>query len=265
MSIHSSEWLGQAKKVPVGQKRRVYHGGEETKAMDVYNNPESWSAYCHRCHEGARIYKELLEKPDESAPQYRKYLDQSKLLKLSAVDTHIRARIVKLLHDKGMSTVTIAALKPWYNPVDERLVFRFYGVDIGRDTTGRSGAKWLVYHRDVQRGYVYLQGENSYQTREPVILCEDLFSAQKIRYYTGWSTLVLMGTNFKEEIAHFLLDKFVVIATDGDKAGWKSMRSILTRCSLFGIEAVSVDVPDGLDPKDMQPNHLINMFKFLEN
>lgn len=267
-TLHTSEWLADAKKVPVGQKRRVYHGAELTAAMDVWNNEDSWSCYCHRCHVGGKVYKQYLQRVDEGAPVFRKYLNKRDLVTLDTLhqtDNWKYKRVIKLLHDKGMSTVTVQDLKPMYNTVDDRLVFQFQGVGIGRDCTGRSGAKWLKYHCDDPLGYVHLQGQNSYQTREPVILTEDLFSAQKIRYYTGWSSLVLLGTNFKNDIAHFLLDKLPVIATDGDKAGDDARRTIHTRCELFGIPVQDVHVPRGLDPKDMQPTELINLFKFLEN
>jgi DNA primase len=136
-------------------------------------------------------------------------------------------------------------------------------VDIGRDCTGLSPSKWLVYSNDNPKGFVYLQGKNTYQTREPVILTEDLFSAQKIRYYTGWSSLVLLGTNFKNEIAYFLQDKLPVVATDGDSAGLAAKRSINNRCDLFGIPYRNVEISDGLDPKDYSPEGLIQLFKFL--
>ena len=265
--LHHSEWLDLARKVPVGQKRRHFHGAESTKALDVWNNPDSWSCYCHRCHTGAKVYKQFIEKVPDDTPLYRKYLDYKCLITLDQLyktDLYKYKRVIKLLHDKGVSTVSIQALNPMYNTKDDRLVFRFKGVDIGRDCTDRSPAKWLVYHSDNPMGYVYLQGQNSYQTQEPVILTEDLFSAQKIRYYTGWSTLCLLGTSFKNDIAVFLLDKIAVCATDGDKGGWKARSAIKTRCELFGIPFIPVDVPTGLDPKDIPPEGLIKMFNFLE-
>lgn len=264
-TIPRNEWLDSAKKVPLGQKRRVYHGAECTAAMDVWNNEDSWSAYCHRCHAGGKVYKQYLQRVDASAPVYRKYLDRKALVSLDKLDKAKYKQIVKLLHDKGMSTVTIQDLKPIYNTVDDRLCFSFDGVTLGRDCTGRSGAKWLRYHDDVKRGFVYLQGKNPYGKREPVILCEDLFSAQKIRYYTGYSSLVLLGTNVRNDMSYFVMDKYPVIATDGDLAGHKAMLNIRRRFELLGIPYKVVGVPDGLDPKDLPPDHLTELFQFLES
>ena len=58
--LHHSEWLLKAKAVPVGHKRRVHHGCGATASMDVWNNPDSWAAYCQRCHDSGRVYKEYL-------------------------------------------------------------------------------------------------------------------------------------------------------------------------------------------------------------
>ncbi len=46
--MHRSEWLDQCKRVPVGQTRRVVHGAEGRPNLVLYNNPDSWSAYCER-------------------------------------------------------------------------------------------------------------------------------------------------------------------------------------------------------------------------
>jgi len=264
-TLHTSEWLADAKKVPVGQKRRVYHGAELTAAMDVWNNEDSWSCYCHRCHVGGKVYKQYLQRVDESAPVFRKYLNKRDLVTLDTLhqtDNWKYKRVIKLLHDKGMSTVTVHDLKPMYNTVDDRLVFQFEGVDIGRDCTGRSGAKWLKYHCDDPLGYVYLQGQNSYQTREPVILTEDLFSAIKVNHYTGKACMCLLGTNFTDDKLNFIIDNksIPVLALDGDEAGHNGEFKIKRRLDLFGIPYKCANIPNGFDPKDLNPKQLEDLF-----
>ena len=138
MSIHHSEFLEQAKKVPVGQKRRVYHGAEPTRAMDVFNNDDSWSCYCHRCRETGYVRKQYVEEVVEVQPQFRKYLSTPDCISLSELyklDKRKYNRLVLLLHDKGMSSITIDSLKPMYNTKDDRLVFKFKDIHIGRDCT----------------------------------------------------------------------------------------------------------------------------------
>ena len=260
MKLHHSEWLDQAKAVPVGQKRRVYHGAERTAAMDVYNNPDSWTCYCHRCHGTGYMRKQFIEKVQEDVPVLRRYLDRRQLVSLTELhEKHLERfkRLVVLLHTKGVSLPVIDALEPMYNISDDRLVFQFYGVNIGRDCTDRSPMKWMIYHHDSPLGWVYLQGSKDLiHERELVVLCEDLFSAQKIRHYTGVSTLCLLGTKFPNELAGELLNKYVVCCTDGDDAGDKARRMIYNRCQLFGIPVTHADVPRGYDPKDLKPAEL---------
>ena len=281
MSLHRSEWLDLAKRVPVGQSRRVRHGAESRPNMVLYNNPDSWSVWCHSCHEGGFVRKEYLEPVDTSVPVYRKYLDTKQLVTLQAMDKAKYKDLVLMLHSKGMSTELIKRHNCFYSPVDERLVFRFKGLDIGRDCTGRSPAKWLHYDRDDRAEFVYLQGKTVGST-EPVILVEDLFSAIKINYYTGYSALCCLGTRISDEIIRFItkpnvlrvepsewsgevreVQRIAVAAFDGDSAGLAAERSLINRLSLRGMEYRTVRIPDGYDPKDLRPNELIETFKFL--
>lgn len=261
MALHHSEWLDAAKNVPLGQKRRVYHGAEYTPALDVYNNADSWSCYCHRCKEGGKIYKQHLAREQDIAPTFRKYLNRKALITLTELaqkhpDKY--KRMVVLLQDKHVSTLIMRAYSPMYNTEDDRLVFRFDGVDIGRDCTGLSGTKWYKYYNDDSKSYVYLQGKNKFDGREPVVLCEDLFSCIKITYYTGCSTLCLLGTRFTDETLGFIRSRalYPIIATDGDGAGYDAKRLIHNRLSLFDIPFSELDVPSGLDPKDLRPVEL---------
>lgn len=253
--------------------------------MVLYNNPDSWSAWCHSCHEGGFVRKEYLEPVDTSVPVYRKYLDTKQLVHLQAMDKVKYKDLVLMLHSKGMSTAIIKRHNCFYSPVDERLVFRFNGLDIGRDCTGRSPAKWLHYDRDDRAEFVYLQGK-TVGSLEPVILVEDLFSAIKINHYTGYSALCCLGTRISDEIIRFItsdcrlqtnldggcsgtshtdpIKRIAIAAFDGDSAGRGAERSLVNRLSLRGLGYRTVRIPDGLDPKDMRPNELEEMFKFLD-
>lgn len=278
--MHRSEWLDLAKRVPVGQSRRFRHGAEGRSNLVVYNNPDSWSAYCHSCKVGGKVYKELLQKVDVAAPVYRKYLNSSTLCALQDLPKAKYKDLVLLLHSKCISTVLLNKFNPKYNTEDDRLVFQFNGVSIGRDCTGRSNAKWLHYHHDNPKEFVYLQGRLVGDC-EPLILVEDLFSAIKINQYTGWSTLCCLGTRISDEIIRFVTSgtytsseqgavhtravrRFAVAAFDGDCAGLHAERSLISRLSIRGVGYRTVRIPSGLDPKDLNHTQLVETFKFLE-
>ena len=264
--LHSSEWLDQARAVPVGQKRRVFHGAEGTAALNVYNNDDSWSAYCHRCHASGKMYKQFLQKKDTSVPIIRKYLDTKALVtlqELSKVHPEKYSAMVVLLHSKGVSTSLLRAYKPMYCLTDDRLVFRFQGVHIGRDCTGRSPMKWFKYHLDDTESFVYLQGDNTPSTREFIVLCEDLFSCIKITHYTGHNTMCLLGTRFEDAKVKFIIERgFTVLgAYDGDSGGDSGYMLASNRCVLLDIPIHRVVVPRNKDHKDLKPNVLIKIIE----
>lgn len=271
--MHESEWIRDAQKVPVGQSRRVYHGAETRPNLVVYNNTDSWSAWCHSCQTNAYVPKAVLQRVDTSAPVFHKYLsvaDCVTLPELARGHPSKFKQLVLLLHQKHMSTALLQPYSPVYCLTDDRLVFTFKGHSVGRDCTGRSHAKWLHYHSTHSpMDYLYLQGNNTESTREPVVLVEDLFSCIKVHRYTGLSTLWCKGTHISDAIIAFLTyprqgaTLYPVLAFDGDAAGDKAKRTASKRLSIRGVPYSSVQVPEGLDPKDLNHNELTELFKFL--
>lgn len=256
--MHHSEYLTLAKTVPVGQKRRYSHGCGATNSLDVWNNPDSWSAYCHRCKTSGRTFKEFLTPVPKDVVVYRKYCNDSDLVELPALaqkEPLWYRRAIVLLQSKGVSTELLRAVgaRLKYNVKDHRLVLKFPRVDIGRDCTGTSSAKWLKYYREGSDSYVYLQGENVQDLR--VCITEDFFSAAKITYYTGLSSMCLLGTSLDDTKIQKLIGRRVLICTDGDKAGYDCAKKLKQRLDLLGVNT-KVRVPIGCDPKDLKPNEL---------
>lgn len=269
------EWLEDAKRVPVGQSRRVYHGAESRPNLQVFNNTDSWSAWCYACGKSGKVYKEVLQRVDTSAPVFHKYLsaaDCVTLPELARLHPERYKRLVVLLHKKRVSTALLAPYSPVYCLVDERLVFTFKGASIGRDVTERSHAKWLHYHNNAQPlEFLYLRGEIKHCTREPVVLVEDLFSAIKVHKYTGLSTLWCSGTHISDAIIAFLtypkrdVPFYPVLAFDGDVAGHKAYRTASKRLGIRGVPFTSVVIPEGCDPKDLTHTELLTLFKGVLN
>lgn len=268
--MYQSEWLEDAKRVPVGQSRRVYHGAESRPNLQVFNNTDSWSAWCYACGKSGKVYKEVLQRVDTSAPVFHKYLsaaDCVTLPELARLHPERYKRLVVLLHKKRVSTALLAPYSPVYCLVDERLVFTFKGASIGRDVTERSPSKWLVYYNADPLDYVYLQGGITQRTREPIVLTEDLFSAIKVKHYTGLSALCCLGTRIHDSIVQFLTARefYPVLAFDGDEAGYKATRAASKRLGIRDIPFTSVVIPENLDPKDLSHTELLTLFKGVLN
>ena len=94
--MHQSEWLDEAKKVPVGQHRRVYHGAERRTSLVVWNNEDSWSAYCHACGTGGKVWKKSLQRVEVEAPVYRKYLNLKQCVTLPVLAQHYPSKCLRL-------------------------------------------------------------------------------------------------------------------------------------------------------------------------
>lgn len=262
------EWLSLAQKVPVGQSRRHYHGAESRPNLKVWNNTDSWSCWCHACHDGATVYKEVLQKVTETPVVLQKYLSSSDcctLPELARLHPQRFKKVVVLLHKKRVSTALLAPWEPVYNLTDDRLVFTFGGASIGRDCTERSHAKWFHYYSQKPMDFLYLQGENTHSTREPIVLTEDLFSAMKVQQYTGLSALCCFGTHVSDAIVGFLTypssNYYPILAFDGDKAGWRATRDASKRLGIRGVEFTTVKIKDGYDPKDYTCSELNELFQ----
>lgn len=261
--MHTSEWLDDAKRVPVGQKRRVYHGAESTAALDVYNNLDSWSAYCHRCKQAGYMRKELVAKASVVPPIKRKYLPRNlvPLDRLHRTDELTWRSIALLLFKKGMSVALVSKYNPMYSATDCRVVFRFNGVDVGRDVTEQSASKWFVYANDEPQQYVYLQDDIHAERTKYVVLVEDLFSAIKVNTYTKIDTIWMMGTNFKDSILECIMDSHVLVFTDGDKAGTDCASTVKRSCELFNIPCDVIKTKTGYDPKDYKGHEIKEVLK----
>ena len=265
------EWQDLAKRVPVGQHRRHYHGAEKRPNLVVWNNPESYTCWCHSCNDGGKIMKEVLQPITETAPIFQKYLtlsDTCTLQELSTEHPQRFKRLVLLLHRKGVSTTLLAPYKPLYSLVDDRLVLPLNGRYVGRDVTERHHAKWLVYHNNqhVPMDFVRFAHVDKLETKQPyVVLTEDVLSAIKVHHYLGLSTLWCTGTNITDAIILHIVtnNAHPILAFDGDLAGDKATKTAQKRLSIRGIEYTTVTIPEGKDPKDLNFLQLNQLFKEL--
>ena len=253
--IPHSEWLKDAKKLPVGQTKRIYHGSEKRPNMIIKNLDSGYSCYCHACHDGAYVPKELV-KVRPVIPTNRKSHDPGFLRSINLYKPDINipySDIMFFLHTKNMAMQYIQHLNPQWSAQDKRIVFSTEDQVVGRDITGTSLSKWYRYSERVE----YIRAKPSPIAGSIVVLTEDLFSACKGQYFAPEDVLFvsLMGTSLKDGLLSELLKaKAVVICLDGDTAGVTGMLIALRTCRLVGIEASVLRVPNDLDPKDMLPD-----------
>ena len=251
----SSEWLSQAKKLPIGQTTRVFHGAERRPNLVVRNTETSWSAYCHSCHDGGTVRKEHVKVLPKATPIKRKAGDPGFLrsINLDVSDPNIPfSDIIMFLHSKNMTLQYIQHLNPRWSAQDKRIVLETKEQMLGRDITNLSHSKWYKYSGVVP----YVKAKDIPTEGKTVVLTEDLFSACKGQYYTSDNVvfIALVGTRISDSLLVELTKvKRVVMLLDGDDAGDEGSQVITRTLRLIGVPYEVVRVPQDLDPKDMLP------------
>lgn len=241
-----SEWLSQAKRLPVGRSERVFHGREGRPNLVVYNSESEWSAYCHRCHKAGRVSKTHVvigapldaRRPDPTPPQ-----DCVPLFR-PGVFCEYDAPVASFLFRKNMVPSLLPPLS--YSPSRKRIVLTANGVQLGRDITELSVSKWMQYGR---KATYFRIGGSAGLNPDMAILVEDTFSAYKVaRAVPALPVVCCLGTHLSPAL-RLALPKLVVVMFDGDIAGYTGAAEAKRNLPLAVVSIRCA--PEGMDPKDM--------------
>ena len=263
--IPQREWLDSAKRLPVGHTARVYHGAERRPNMVVRNLVDRYTCYCHSCHDGAVVMKEVVKlvqtppPPKEKRPTSPGYLMPVQTLAMERI-----RELCKFLHSKDMAWIHIVdqlELNPALSLQDNRLVFTTPDQVVGRDLTGLSKAKWYTYTQNNSFNRAAFQSFKD----KTVFITEDYFSAIKGQHCCRKHNIgdvlfcASMGTSIHADFALELTKaKHVVMMYDNDQAGVEGTANAVRGFNLLGISN-STCYPDlGKDPKNMQEDWFLN-------
>jgi hypothetical protein len=278
VSLPREDYLRQAQALPVGGKKRVRHNFESSAAMDVYNDGEKWSAYCHRCHQGGAVYKEhqrlqrVVVEPDRITPV------PATVIRLSDATLYEQNRIWELLCRKGCPPGVIPEEMLWYERSVQRLMLRSGTLALGRALDQRRLPKWLPYGAwhglpmvwTTRHGAV---GTLPVATAKPssVVLTEDALSAHKVAkaidIYAPESSLVViasLGTIVTDRFLPYVVNRPAVVCMyDGDPAGLAGFNAMRKRLSVWGQPVVDRRPAVG-DPKNVDLSEIVkNLEEFL--
>ncbi len=254
-SLHEDEWLPQAQRFPVGSSRRVYHGAESRPNMVIWNNVDSWSAYCHSCRRGAKKTKELVRLVQPQPQKHAKLgMNPGPLTPVGTLG-HLRLRaVLEHWQEKGVGWPIVQWAQPHWSEQDKRIVYLLPGGMLGRDLTGKHPAKWFSYQRDMMFGYGRMQPIPG----SKVALTEDWYSAAKISTYTEWLGVACLGTSVHPELlAQLIYAEDVALCFDGDNAGRTATADARRVLDLMGKPCRICEVPEGKDPKDLLGEELV--------
>lgn len=224
-------WLDIAKKLPTGHTSRYRHCGSDAAAV-IFNDPDSYSMYCHRCSEqveyqskGYQNYAELLE--------IRERNEEAKLV-LQNAHVKLPTDFTLEIPPEGMLWLLKASITPYmakqagfgWTPYFKRVVLPV--TDEGK----------LVYYQ----ARAVLQGQDPkylnpkvdrtrllYWRRHPqgsgrVVVTEDILSAERVflaqKQHPVADTVSILGTKITIQQANQLAkyDR-VTMWLDPDKAG----------------------------------------------
>lgn len=252
MALHRDDWLREAQRLSVGQKKRVHHGFEASAAMDVYNNADSWSAYCHRCHESGRVQKvhqsvlKRVQEPDRVSPV------PATVIRFNDATQYEQQRMWRLLCSKGCPPGVIPEELLWYERSVNRLLIRSEDTALGRALDSWRTPKWLPYGAWFGKPMVW-------QTRAGAgvtVLVEDALSGYKVAkaidtYAPQSSVRVIatLGTRITEAFLPYIVQDTVLCMYDGDKAGLDGFSAMQKRLRVWGAPVVDLRPAVG-DPKN---------------
>jgi hypothetical protein len=252
MSLHRDDWLREAQKLSVGQKKRVRHGFEASAAMDVYNNADSWSAYCHRCHESGRVVKvhqsilRRVEEPNRVTPV------PATVIRFNDATQYEQQRMWRLLCEKGCPPGVIPEELLWYERSVNRLMLIQNDQCLGRALDKWRSPKWLPYGAWHGKPMVW-------QTRTGAgvtVLVEDALSGYKVAkaiecFAPASSVRVIatLGTRITDAFLPYIVKDTVLCMYDGDKAGLDGFEAMRKRLRVWGAPVLDLRPPLG-DPKN---------------
>lgn len=269
--LHPDEWLHEAKKVPIGQARRTFHGAESRPNLVVRNERGAWSAYCHKCHKGGRVQKELVKIVQaQELPKQRLCGNPGPLVDIrtammvgayggnTGIPWGTLEQIVRHWQEKGVGWPEVAWANPHWSSQDKRIVYMLPGGMLGRDLTGSHPAKWYSYQRDM----FWAPGGNLGLAGNTLVLTEDWYSAAKITHYTDAVGIACLGTVICPELLVELQQaRDIVLCFDGDFAGHAATERASKTLGLLGYNFRVALVPVGKDPKDLTGEQLCQLLK----
>lgn len=243
-------WLQACKRLAVGQTARFRCCGR-TPAAVLFNKPEAWQMYCHRCHTSLSERKQYvsLVQP-EVLP--RVLPAPAQLIQIHQTGAELQAQLYGFLMSKGIWPEMAGAV--YYSEQLKRLVWDLQnGTYLARALHQYQSPKWVLMGQPAQ----YAAAQPLQHPTEQVVLTEDWLSALKIqwvskKYSSAPVTAVsLLGTRLSLALKASLIqmNKPVLLMLDGDSAGYAGRDTIQRTLKPF-LQTHSYTI-DGLDPKDM--------------
>lgn len=220
-------WLQACKRLVVGQTARFRCCGR-TPAAVLFNKPEAWQMYCHRCKESLSERKQYvsLVQP-EVLP--RVLPAPAQLIQISQTSAELQTQLYGFLVSKGIMPEMAGAV--YYSEQLKRLVWDLQnGTYLARALHQYQQPKWVMLGEPAS----YAAAQPLQHPTELVVLTEDWLSALKIQWVSKKYSSVpvtavsLLGTRLALALKASLIqmNKPVLLMLDNDEAGWAGARMV---------------------------------------
>lgn len=263
MALPRAEWLHLAQRLAVGQKRRFRHGSERTAALDVWNQEDRWSAYCHRCGTSGVVFKEHQRVRRTVVDADRISPVPADALPLSEAWSIERQTAWALLVQKGCPPGVIPEEILYWSRQARRVLLKCGPVALGRAVDPNRMPKWLPYGdwNGLPMVWTTRRGAGA------MVLVEDALSGYKVAksidtYAPESSVCVVatLGTKVTSRFLPYCMNRTVVCMYDGDRAGERGYTGVRQRLAPWG-QPVLNHAPEVGDPKNMSLSAIFEELK----
>lgn len=256
-------WLKIAKRLPIGGSCRFRCCGN-TKAGVLFNKPESWEGFCHRCKSNFYERKEYVRQ-QAMVVSRRELATPADLIKLTDTSATTQQAVYAFLAQKGLMP-DMAGEILWSDTL-RRVIFQVSsGMYLARAMTNQQSPKWVQLGG--KSSFAYIAPKT--QPVQGAVLTEDLLSAKKVAYasnHFGDGNLVcvsLLGTRLDSRLKLLIIEHNwpVLLMLDGDDAGYGGVKRIKRDLKAFPVRVGSFAV-EGKDPKDLQMQEILEALTWM--
>lgn len=223
-------WLQACKRLAVGQTARFRCCGR-TPAAVLFNKPDMWQMYCHRCHTSLSERKQYvsLVQP-EVLP--RVLPAPAQLIQISQTSAELQVQLYGFLVSKGIMPEMAGAV--YYSEQLKRLVWDLQnGTYLARALHSYQAPKWVLLGNPCQYAST-ATGSSAESSTPSIVLTEDWLSALKVSWVAKRfcsqpvTAIALLGTRLSLPLKAKLiqLGKPVLLMLDNDEAGWAGAKTI---------------------------------------
>ena len=218
-------WLRACKRLAVGQRARFRCCGRDAAGV-LYNNPDAWEYYCHRCKQVGKERKQYQRIQLQEEPRVQPSAPADAIC-ISQAPAETQSFIYGFLTTKGIMPEMVEDAE--WSKEKQRIIFRVGSAALGRAVHALQQPKWVMYGQPIPFAAAAPAVAPDVAAAAPlkVVLTEDYLSAIKYQHaitnysVTNVQAIAMLGTRLPVQLRAWLIQNkpTVVLSLDNDQAG----------------------------------------------